>query len=170
MKNFNYKRRNLFSGPHILGSLLIIVGLFALMSPLLFENGSSMERTLVVGIGAIILGLIIVTSYGGTIIDFEGNRFKEYSSICGYKVGKWTRFPKISSIKVKSFTFASTNIPNGISPTLSRKITIFKIQMYSNAPKPVFSFVYSNRDRAVKQAKTLANNLNADLVLDPHEN
>ncbi len=166
MNNFNFKNRNLFSGPHFLGTLLIIAGLFALVSPVFFKNESFTERVLVVGVGALILGLMIVSSYGGTLIDFTEKRFKEYLSIGGYKFGEWTTLPIILTVKVISTSYMSTNIPNGISPTLSGKVTDFKTLIYSNASKPVLSFVYSNRDKAVNHAKSLASNLNADLVLN----
>ena len=166
MIDFNFKKRNLFSGPHLLGSLLIMAGLFALVSPLFFKSESSTERILSVGAGAIILGLVIVSSYGGTLIDFTEKRFKEYLSVSGYKFGEWTKLPVILTVKVNSTSYMSTNTPNGISPTLSGKVTDFKTVIYSNASKPVLSFVYSNRDEAVKHAKRLASNLNADLVLN----
>jgi hypothetical protein len=165
MNNFNFKRRNLVSGPHLLGSLLIIAGLFALVSPVFFKNESSVERVLGVGSGAIILGLIIISSYGGTLIDFTEKRYKEYLSIGGYKFGEWTTLPVILTVKVISTSYISTNTPNGISPSLSGKVTDFKTLIYSNASKPVLSFVYSNREKAVKHAKSLADNLNADLIL-----
>lgn len=166
MNNFNFKRRNFVSGPHLLGSLLIIAGLFALVSPVFFKNESSIERVLGVGVGATILGLVIVSSYGGTLIDFDEKRVKEYFSIGGYELGEWTTLPVILTLKVISTSYMSTNTPNGISPTLSGKITDFKILIYSNASKPVLSFVYSNRNKAVKYAKRLASNLNAELVLN----
>ncbi len=165
MNNFDFKRRNLVSGPHLLGSLLIIAGLFALVSPVFFKNESSVERVLGVGSGAIILGLIIISSYGGTLIDFTEKRYKEYLSIGVYKFGEWTTLPVILTVKVISTSYISTNTPNGISPSLSGKVTDFKVLMYSNASKPVLSFVYSNRDKAVRHAKSLAANLNADLIL-----
>lgn len=166
MNKFNFKRRNLVSGPHLLGLLLIIAGLFALVSPLFIRNGSSMERVLGVGVGAILPGLVIVSSYDGTLIDFTRKRFKEYISIGGYKSGEWVTLPVISKVKVISTSYVSSNTPNGISPTFSGKVTDYKTLIYSNASKPVLSFVYSNRDKAVKQAKRLATNLNADLVLN----
>ena len=166
MNNFNFKRRNLASGPHLLGSLLIMAGLFALLSPVLIESESSVERALVVGVGAIILGLIIISSYGGTLINFTEKRFKDYFSFGGYKFGEWTPLPDILTVKVISTNYVSTNIPNGISPTLSGKVTDFKTLIYSNASKPVLSFVYSDMDKAVKHAKCLASNLNADLILN----
>ena len=166
MNNFNFKRRNLASGPHLLGSLLIMAGLFALLSPVLIESESSVERALVVGVGAIILGLIIVSSYGGTLIDFTEKRFKDYFSFGGYKFGEWTTLPVILTVKVISTSYVSTNIPNGISPTLSGKVTDFRTLIYSSASKPVLSFVYSSRNKAVKHAKGLASNFNANLVLN----
>lgn len=169
MNNFNFKRRNLVSGPHLLGSLLLIAGLFALVSPVFFKNESSIERVLAVGMGAILLGLVIVSSYGGTLIDFTEKRFKEYFSIGGYKFGEWTALPLIRTVKVISTSYTSTNKPNGISPTFSGKVTDFKTLICSNASKPVLSFMYSNKDKAVKHAKRLASNLNADLVLNIKE-
>ena len=165
MHYFDFKKRNLFSGPHLLGSLFLIAGLFALLSPLIFESESSPERILGVGAGAIILGLLIVTSYSGTLIDFTNRRLQEYSSICGFKFGEWTTLPAISTVKVISTSYINTSTPNGISPTLSGKVTDFRTLMYSNDSTPVLSFVYSNREKAVKHAECLASHLHADLIL-----
>ena len=169
MKNFNFKKRNLLSGPHLLGTLLIIAGVFALVSPTFLKSESSMEKVLAVGIGAIITGLLIISSYGGTLIDFTQKKLKEYLSIGGYKFGKWTALPDILKIKVILTSYISSNIPNGISPTFSGEVTDFKTLIYSNSSELVLSFKYSNKDKAVKQANRLAANLNADLVLNVPE-
>lgn len=165
MNSFNFKRRSLVSGPHLLGTLLIVAAVFAFVSPVIFTIDSSAERVVGVGVGAMLLGLVVLSSYGGTLIDFTGKRMKEYVSICGYKIGEWTALPVILTVKVVSSSYRSTNTPNGISPTLSGRVTDFRALLYSNAPTPVLSFVYSNRAAAVKQATRLASNLNADLVL-----
>lgn len=165
MNNFNFKKRNLISGPHLLGPVLIIAGLFALLSPLFLESESSIGKIIGVGVGAIVIGIGIVSSYSGTLIDFSEKRFKEYFSIVGFKFGEWTTLSEISTVKVISNSYVITNIPNGISPTFSGKVTDFRIFLYSDASKPVFSFVYSKKNKAVKQAKKLAFNLNAELVL-----
>ena len=166
MNSFNFKRRNLVSGPHLLGLLLIMAGLFALVSPLLIKSESSVESAWNVGMGALILGLLIVSSYGGTLIDFTQKRPKEYYSIGGFKFGEWTPLPSISTVKVISTSYMSRNTPNGISPTLSRKVTDFKTLIYAQASKPLLSFEYSNSSEAMKQAKRLASDLNADLVVN----
>lgn len=129
-----------------------------------------MERILVVGIGAIIIGLLIMSSYEGTLIDFTQKRYKNYLSIGGYNIGQWAILPDVLKIKVISYSYISTNTPNGISPTLSGKVTDFKTLIYSNSSKPIFSFKYSNKDKALKHAKRLAADLNADLILNIPEN
>jgi len=164
MINFNYKRRNLLSGPHLAGSLLIIAGLIALLSPLFIINGSSIERAYLVGAGALIIGLVIISSYGGTIIDFSNKKFKDYFSICGFKYGEWTSLPVIKHVTVVSISYISKNTPNGISPTLSGKVTDFRTLLYSDKGDPAFSFIYSDRERAVKQAKYLACSLDVNLI------
>ena len=169
MKNFNFKNRHLVSGPHLLGTLLIIAGLIALVGPIFYKSGSSTERILAVGTGSLALGLAIISSYSGTLIDISQNRFKEYISICGFKIGEWMILPEILKLKVISNSYINTNTPNGISPTLSGKVTDFKTLLYSDDQKPVFSFTYANRDKAVKQARRLAEDLNADLMLNNPE-
>lgn len=166
MKNFNFKNRNLVSGPHLLGTLLVLAGVFALASPTFLKSGSSLERVLVVGIGAIMIGLLIISSYNGTQIDFKRKRFREYFSVGGYKFGEWIALPDILKIKVISNSFLSSNTSNGISPTLSGKVTRYHTFIYSNSSEPLFSFEYSKMDEAVRQAKRLAGDLNADLVLN----
>ena len=166
MNNFDFKKRNLFSGPHLFGTLLVIAGLFALISPAFLQSGSSMDRILAVGIGAIVVGLLVVSSYSGTLIDFDQNRFKEYVSVIGYKFGEWSALPDIAKVKVISTTYLSTNTPNGVSPTLSGKVTDYKTLVYTDSPKPFLSFVYSKRDKAINQARDLAHSLKVDLILD----
>jgi hypothetical protein len=166
---FNFKRRNLFSGPYLLGSLLVLAGLFTLISPAIFKAENSSVKVLAVGLGAIIPGLFILSSYGGTLIDFSKKRFKSYLSIGGFKFGEWTTLPDIRTIKVISTSYTSTNLPNGISPTFSGRVTVFKILLNSSEAKPVLSLVYSNKSKAVEQAQTLATGLKAELVINVQE-
>jgi hypothetical protein len=165
LRVFNYKIRSLFSGPHLLGSLLILAGFIAFASPAILESESSLEKIIGVGAGAVILGLLIISSYSGTLIDLTGKRYKDYQSIGGYKLGEWNTLPDILKVRVISDSYLSTNTPNGISPTLSGKVTRFRISLYSSGSEPVHSFLYSNRKKAIKEANLLASNLNADLIL-----
>ncbi|QCR21634.1 hypothetical protein [Pontibacter sp. SGAir0037] len=62
MNYFNFKRRSLFSGPHLLGFLFIAVGIFSIVSPAIFANDTSFERALVVGAVAAIFGAMIAST------------------------------------------------------------------------------------------------------------
>ncbi|GAA5022618.1 hypothetical protein GCM10011506_00540 [Marivirga lumbricoides] len=165
MNYFDFKKRNLISGPHLLGVILIFAGLVALISPAFIKSEPDLARILGVGFGAIIIGFVIIFSYTGTYIDFSEKRFKEYTSIGGYKMGEWDVLPAINTVQVTSSTFKVTNTPNGISPTLSGKVTDFKVRLFSNKSQADFCFVYSSRKRAIKSAEVLVSHLNADLLV-----
>lgn len=169
MDTFDFKKRNLTSGPQLLGSLLIIAGLVALSSPYFLTFEQDMDRVLWVGSGAIILGFIIATTYDGTLIDFAEKKYKAYSSIAGFKIGEWRPLPDVSTLKVTSSSYIRMNTPNGVSPTMSQKVNDFNVLLYANEPKPTFSFVYSNKDKAIKHATYLASRFNVNLVLNVPE-
>jgi hypothetical protein len=166
MATLNYKKRSLTSGTHLLGSICIIAGLFVLVSPLLFDKENPVEKILGVGIGAITIGLAIVSSYGGTQFNFTEKSYKEYSSICGFKIGEWTKLPEVTTVKLITKNYISINTPNGISPTFSGKVTDYKLLIFSHSTIPEFSFVYTKKNKAVKHAKTLADHLGAELEID----
>jgi hypothetical protein len=71
MQHFDFKERNLISGPHLLGLLLVITGIFVLISPAFLSSGSSIEKVLAVGMVSVIIGLLIILTYKGTLIDFK---------------------------------------------------------------------------------------------------
>ncbi|WP_162417360.1 hypothetical protein [Cyclobacterium roseum] len=142
-----------------------MAGLVVLISSVFFSIENPLERVFAVGGGAILLGLVIVSSYGGTLIDFSGKRTKDYYSICGFKFGDWTALPAILTVEVISAHKRISNTPNGISPTLSGNVIEFETLLYSTASLALFSFVYLDRDKTIDQAQKLAAGLNADLVL-----
>jgi len=64
-----------------------------------------------------------------------------------------------------STTYTRTNVPKGISPTFSGKVTDYKTILSSNGDNPVLTFAYSKKKKAIKQATRLAINLNAELIM-----
>lgn len=161
MKHYNFKRRSLFSGPHLLGMLFVAAGILSIVSPAIFKSDSSIERAFYVGAAAIIIGTIIVSSYGGTVIDFNKKSVRDYFSVLGFQFGEWTALPNIKRIAVISVNYKASNTPNGISPTWSGTVTDYRVCLYSGNTKPVLSFAYSDEDRAVKAAKLLSAKLDA---------
>ncbi len=161
MDYFNFKERNLWAGSHLIGLLLIVAGSFAIISPLFFDGNNSLEKVLLISLSTMTIGLIIVCSYGGTLIDFNEKKTKEYYSFCGFQFGTWTELPDISTVSVVSFSNHSTNIPNGISSTFSGFTTHFHvILLANNSDKPPITFEFSNKDSALEKAKFIADKLN----------
>src|SRR5690606_29976841 len=134
----------------------------AIVSPAIFTSGSSLEKSLYVGTAAVVLGSIIVSSYGGTEIDFNKKRVRDYFSISGYRFGRWTALPNIQRVSALSVDHQATNTANGISPTWSGTLTDHRVHLYSENATPILSFVYSNKQRAIEAARILSSNLETD--------
>jgi len=163
MQQFNYSRRNLASGFHLLGVLFILGGVFALLSPLFISSGLPIERTRLVGIVFILVGFLITQLYTGIQLDGDQKRFREYLSIIGIRLGKWEPLPTFSSIKWKEINRTSSNIPNGVSPTLSGTITFYRVILYGEDTKMVFSFDYKKNEKAIEKAQELESILNTKI-------
>ena len=169
MNNINFKKRNFTSGLHMLGIIFIVVGLFVFISPLIFEAQNSFGKVFGIGMGAITVGLVIIFTFEGAIINWEEKRFKEYTSISGILVGDWVELPAITSVKLFSNSYIRTHVPNGISPTFSSSITDYLLIVYADSSQPLIKLIYSKKNKALKDAKQLAEGLGAPLMLNIKE-
>lgn len=158
MDVYHHKRRALFSGPHLLGFLFTLAGIFSLISPYFIEE-TSPGRSLYIGIGGIGFGLTVLSSYGGTLVDFNGNKVKEYNAILGYKFGEWTNLPDITSVRLIAHSYEDTNISNGISPTLSGEVTDYIGVLCTQNEEPVVSLVYTKEKKAIAEIRKIADRL-----------
>jgi len=166
MKKFNYKKRNFFSlSPHLLGLIFLVVGVFIMISPAFIESENSLLKSLSVGGASAVFGLMVVFSYSGTLIDFTEEKFQVYYAFCGFKTGAWKMLPEIQAVKVISTTSRMTSMSNGVNPSMTGKVTDYKIFLFASAPQPVLIFDYSDKDAAIANAKILASTLKASLDL-----
>jgi hypothetical protein len=161
MNELDIKRRDLFSvGPHMLGLIFIAVGIFTLVSPLFMGGDNSITKAIIAGSLAIIVGCMIIASYGGTYFDFTEKRYKEYYSISGFRIGKWQTTPVINMIKVFPHTFKATRSADGIHPSTSGEISRYVIALYGNNNlNPILVFENSNKQQTLKDAKTFSEQL-----------
>ncbi len=140
----------------MLGVLLILAGFFVFLSPYIIVNQSTVQKTYSVGIVALMLGLIIITSYSGTQIDVSRKKYRDYFSIATFKIGNWESLPQVIKVKVTKVNFRTTNTPNGISPTLSYKVTEYKTLLIDDNQKSAFTFTYAKKDLAIKAGEQLS--------------
>lgn len=135
MPQFIHKNQFHWSGFHLIGVLLISIALIIWVTSYLIDNKTDpLTLYMIVGI-SFLLGLLSLSTFTGTIIDFESNKFKEYQSIFWVKFGEWQELPKIELAELILHSFRRTNTPNGISLTLSREITIYKCVLLANGTK-----------------------------------
>ena len=135
MKHFNYKKRTLWNGCHLTGIVLLSMALIIWVTSNFIENETDpFTLYMIVGI-FLFLGILSLSTYSGTLIDFRRNEFKEYQSILWFKLGQWQKLPKIEHAELILHSYLSTNSPNGISSTLSREVTIYKCVLLANGTK-----------------------------------
>lgn len=159
MNSYHHKKRELFSGPHLLGMLFILAGTFSLISPYFIEE-TSPGRSLYIGIGGIGFGLMVVSTYSGVLIDFKQKRMKQYSAILGYKLGQWTELPEIASVRLVTDRYEATNMANGVSPTLSGEVTDYVALLCTPEGEPILSMVYTEEEKAIRDVTAIAEQFN----------
>ena len=85
---------------------------------------------------------------------------KEYFSFLGFKTGEWQQLPKITQIKILKTTRKFTNTPNGISPTLSGKFSVYSVHLINDGLETAVKLDYSKKQKAVSKANELAAGFN----------
>lgn len=111
------------------------MGLIVLAVAFLFEVETDLNKVLLVGGGAVVIGCLMISISEGTLIDFEANKFKEYQSFLWIKFGEWQNLPKIENAELIHYTYTESNFPNGISPTISCNTTVYKCVLVSGGKK-----------------------------------
>lgn len=157
--SFDYKNSNSYtSGPKLLGFILLTVGVFVLLSPFFISSGSSLEKTMVIGVLALIIGGILATMSSGIFVDFNKKRWRNYDSVLGFRLGNWQDLPKIEKADLVVHQFRGRNTPNGITPTLSGKLTLHKCVLLTNE-EAYLVFDYSKGKNAIKALEELKRGL-----------
>jgi|SRR5690606_12633971 len=148
MKHFNHTNRNYgINGSRVLGICLVSTGLIVLLVPMFVEVATDPQKVGSVGGGAILLGAVLITMSAGTEMDFEISRFRKYHSILWFKFGQWQDLPKIEAARIIVHNFRSQHIPNGITPTMSGPVTLYKCVLLANGSQ-FLVFDYSKEENA----------------------
>lgn len=135
LQKFNHSYRSMLSGGRLFGLVLIFLGLVVILTAVFVEvETNTLKIALVAGI-PFLIGVILVSTYTGTLLDFENRKYKEYQTLLFFKLGEWKKLPKIEHAEMILHSFRSRNLPNGMSPTLSGEVTIYKCVLISNGTK-----------------------------------
>ena len=161
---YSFKRRFLFSiGPHLLGLIFMVVGIFTLASPWFIKSDATVTKSLLVGISFILFGLVTVTSYSGVFFDFKENTFQRYYSFAGFRSGQRQALPLLKLVKVFPHTFKGSPISNGVNPTPTLTVTQYVVALYAEQAKPIIALEYNNKNLALEGAKVISDGLKVEL-------
>lgn len=133
MNKFHYTNQK--NSLQLVSGILLLMGLIVLSVPFFVEVDTAFSKILLVGGIPIVIGVIMISTYRGTLLDFEAHKLKEYQSILWIKFGEWQNLPIIENAELIHYTYTHTNTPNGISPTLSGEITIYKCVLVVKSKK-----------------------------------
>lgn len=122
--------------------------MIVLTVPLLGEEDTAFIEVFLVSGVPMIIGVFMISTYSGTLMDFEANKSKEYQSILWFKFGEWQNLPKIENAELIHYTYFKRNTPNGISPTLLGEITVYKCVLLVEGKK-FMVFDYSKETDAI---------------------
>ncbi|MEP0711589.1 hypothetical protein [Algoriphagus sp.] len=136
MQQFIYKNHNDGTkGPRLLGQIMLGAGLVVILVRLLFDMDTDPMKVALVGGGAILIGLIMSTIKSRILIDFAGKKYKEYQTILWYNMGDWMDLPLVHKAEIVQHSFRKTFVPNGITPTMSAQVTIYKVVLLADGRK-----------------------------------
>lgn len=123
---FHHSTPNKNNGFRLGGIVLILMGLIVFGVPLFMEVETEPIKIILVGGIPIVLGIFLISTYSGTLIDFEDRKIKKYQSILWIKLGHWQKLPLIQNAELIHYTYRHQNLPNGISPTISSEVITYK--------------------------------------------
>lgn len=119
------------NGPNLLGFICAMAGMVAFSSLLFNENGPSIQKTIWFGIGAVLIGGVLMSLSSGKMVDLKNSRFREYLSVLGIYFGKWEKLAPIQKVELIQHEYISQNLPNGITPTFHTQNLVYKIALIS---------------------------------------
>lgn len=166
MDYYNFQNRNFSSGPHLLGAIMIFAGLFVLTTPYFLVITTEVSKVYWLSGSTLSIGLMITSSYKGTLINFQNRKVKEYTSFLGYKFGTWNSLPQLVGLKLTAKERTTTNVANGISPTWSGKVKFYNLVLLDNHHRPGFTFTFTSKKKAEKHGQILVSGLDLTVIKD----
>lgn len=167
MTIYNHTHTHWLSGTRLLGLLFLLAGIFSLLGPDLIDGLEESSRSSWTGAAFVSFGLIVMNTYKGTLIDLNNKRFKTYSALAGLRRGTWQELPELSEVIVASITSERTNLPNGISPTLSGNTTAHFLLLMTGSAQAVLSLQFEKAPKAQQAAGLISEALELPVRTSP---
>ena len=163
MSSYSLKTRYVFGNASRFWPVFMLAGMFAWVSPYMFEQDNEPVKVILVGSFGVLLGLTLRFCTMGIQIDMQTKRIRNYSSYFGIRVGEWKYLPGFKKIVLTSKKVTYWNTPNGISPTFKTDTTMYTIGLFAEEDKPECIIQSESEKLAESEAKRLADLLDVTL-------
>jgi len=161
MTSYTHSHMSLFSGWRFLGVLLILASVFVISTPLFFTISYDLK---VISLSSITftLGIFLSTSYEGLQLDLKQKKQRNFISVLGIRRGPWKPIGTITSLVISTHSRIAQNTPNGISPTLSGTVTLYKVAAFANQ-ESLFVLWFHKKEKARHLGSLISDHFNVSL-------
>ena len=163
MSSFSLKTRYVFGNASRFWPVFILAGVFAWVSPYLFDQDNEPLKVILVGSFGVLLGLTLKFCTMGVQIDMKSKRIRSYSSYFGIRTGTWKDLPEFTKIVLTSKKVSFWNTPNGISPTFKTDTVTYTIGLFAKGEQPEYIIQSESESLTEREAKRLAELLGVTL-------
>ena len=151
-----------FGGLRNVSFLLMAAAIYIWTTPLFIAQQNSLIQTFLVGMAAMLIGLLIRFTRYGYQFDFVKMKYREYVLVLGLKTGGWQTLDNLNSIMISIKDRGVLKTPGIVAPANASDEPVYVIALYSgNMPKIVIPL--ENKDEALKLSEVLATRLNLNV-------
>jgi len=151
-----------FGGLRNISFLLMIAAIYIWSTPLFMVQQNSLFQTFLVGLAAMLIGLLIRFTRYGYQFDFAKMKYREYILILGLKTGGWQTLDNLDSLIFSIKDRSVLKTPGIIAPANASDEPVYVIALYSGS-MPRIVIPLENKDEALKLSEVLASRLDLNV-------
>ena len=157
--NTNIDGNYYFGGLRNVSFLLMAAAIYIWATPLFMVQQNSLLQTFLVGLSAMLIGLLIRFTRYGYQFDFAKMKYREFILIFGLKTGGWQTLDNLSSIMLSIKDRSVLKTPGIVAPANTSDEPVYVIALYSGSmPKIVIPL--EDKDEALNLIEVLSIKLN----------
>ena len=151
------------TGLRLMGMVLLVGGLVSIFLPYFIDIAGESGKSLWTGLAFGLIGFFMAGASNGNEVDLTQKKHRHYKYFWGYKWGEWSDIPELDGIYYLKHSYEEDRTPNGISPTVSGRVTDHHVLGLIDEDTLVFSLKYYRAEKAQQAADQLSKALNVPL-------
>ncbi len=151
-----------FGGLRNISFLLMAAAIYIWTTPFFMAQQNSLLQTFLVGLAAMLIGLLIRFTRYGYQFDFTNMKYREYLLVLGIKTGGWESLNNLNSLVISTKDRSVLKTPGIVAPANTSDDPVYVIALYSgNMPRIIVPL--EDKEEAKKLSEILAERLNLEI-------